>query len=171
MAQAFYATISNAGYEQFPNLVVVHVLPGFSPGSPPPRPTPGPYPDQGLPGLPAYPDQGLPGLPPRPDQGLPMPPLGIWGPPDPRPDHPIVLPPDTPIPPSWIGTLPGPGEPGSPGNPYPPGSVPDHPSTGLNTFYMVIPYVGVVGPFTMPPGVDRTPPVIEAPPAVPDQAP
>jgi hypothetical protein len=85
-----------------------------------------PYPDQGLP---PFPSQGLPGQQPRPDQGLPPfpshpiyfppaggePPLGIWGPTDPRPgyglpgsqpkpdqglppfpSHPIVLPPDLP---------------------------------------------------------------------------
>ena len=66
-----------------------------------------PYPDQGLPGNQPYPDQGLPGQQPRPDQGLPpfpshpivippmqppQPPLGIWGPNDPRPTPPIYIP-------------------------------------------------------------------------------
>ncbi len=83
------------------------------------------YPDNSLPGGQPYPDQGLPGGQPYPDQGLPggqggrpsqpiyfppeggQPPLGIWGPTDPRPgyglpkppnvpSHPIVLPPDLP---------------------------------------------------------------------------
>ena len=89
-------------------------------------PEDGPYPDQGLPGdqphpdhtLPGdqpHPDQGLPGSQPRPDQGLPGPqphpehpivlppdsggwePVFIWGPGDPRPTVPIVIP--EPIPP------------------------------------------------------------------------
>ena len=82
-----------------------------------------PYPDQGLPGNQPYPDQGLPRPPPPlgmwgPNDPRPtppiyippaggQPPLGIWGPTDPRPgyglpgeqprpSHPIVLPPDLP---------------------------------------------------------------------------
>ncbi len=91
-----------------------------------------PYPDNSLPGGQPYPDNSLPGgqggrpthpiyYPPYPDNSLPpfpsnpiyippegaQPPLGIWGPTDPRPgyglpapqphpEHPIVLPPDLP---------------------------------------------------------------------------
>lgn len=166
MAQSFYATISPAGYPQFPDLVVVHVLPGFSPGSPPPRPHP--EPPLGIWGptdpRPTHPIAGVPGFP-----GAPEPPLGIWGPTDPRPTHPIVLPPSAPVPPDWIGTLPDPGEPGSPSNPYPPGTeLPPHVG-GTQEFYLLIPYVGVVGPYTMPPGATLPPPTV--PPAVPDQAP
>ena len=52
MPTPFFATIKPAGYAQFPDLVVIVPLPGFSPGSPPPRPTPGP--------LPPYVDNTLP---------------------------------------------------------------------------------------------------------------
>jgi hypothetical protein len=106
-------------------------LPGSQPHPDQGLPGNQPYPDQGLPGNQPYPDQGLPRPPgrpthpiynpPYPSQGLPpfpsnpiyippsgaQPPLGIWGPTDPRPgyglpgdqpkpSHPIVLPPDLP---------------------------------------------------------------------------
>ena len=90
-------------------------LPGPQPVPTPPiyYPRPPVYPDQGLPGGQPYPDQGLPPgqggypshpiyLPPYPSQGLPPfpshpiapggPPLGVWGPNDPRPTQPIYLP-------------------------------------------------------------------------------
>jgi len=64
----------------------------------------GEYPDQGLPTDPR-PDQGLPGEQPEVSPPIYLPPYidnslpgggadGIWGPTDPRPGHPIVLPPD-----------------------------------------------------------------------------
>jgi hypothetical protein len=79
-----------------------------------PLPPDAPYPDQGLPGNQPYPDQGLPGDQPKPDNTLPgaqpkpehpiyLPPgsgawdpVFIWGPSDPRPTPPIVIPPDVP---------------------------------------------------------------------------
>ena len=88
-----------------------NTLPGQPPGiwgPTDPRPS---HPIAGVPGFPGYqppyPDQGLPGQQPRPDQGLPpfpshpiyippmqppQPPLGIWGPNDPRPTPPIYIP-------------------------------------------------------------------------------
>lgn len=109
------------------------VDPGYSPpwarpGRPvyPDNTLPGnqPYPDQGLPGNQPYPDQGLPGNQPYPDQGLPRPPLGMWGPNDPRPTPPIYIPPEGGQPPLgiWGPTDPRPGW-GLPG----PQPHPEHP--------------------------------------------
>ena len=142
MAQSFYATISPAGYPQFPDLVIVTPLSGFSPGSPPARPQPG---------LPPYIDNTLP---PYIDNTLPQPPLQIWGPPGPWPVPPIFLPdplpPTLPSRPGFI--IPPAGEPGSVTNPYPPGEVPPYAAAGLTKFYVVVPSVGVIGPYTSGPG-------------------
>jgi hypothetical protein len=61
--------------------------PGFWPGTPPPRPQPQP------PGI--WGGGNVP-MPTPPIYYPPSPPLGIWGPTDPRPSHPIVLPPVEP---------------------------------------------------------------------------
>ncbi len=110
--------------------------------------------------------------PPRPH---PEPPLGIWGPTDPRPTHPIAglpgfpgyLPPypsqgpgfpthpivlPDPLPPTLPPGLPAPGEPGSPSNPYPPGEVPPHAAQGIQKFHIAVQGVGIVGPYYMGPG-------------------
>lgn len=157
MAQSFYASISPAGYPQFPDLVIVTPLSGFTPGSPPGRPVPGPTPPGGPvdPGysppwaqLPVDPGYGIPERPPYPSQGPGF------------PTHPIVLP--DPLPPSLPGVIvPPPGEPGSITKPYPPGEVPPHPATGKEKFYVVQPTVGVSGPYQMMPDgtiVPATPP-------------
>jgi hypothetical protein len=66
----------------------------IAPGGLPPKP------DQGLPGAPPKPDQGLPGPQPHPEHPIALPPdsggwvpIFIWGPNDPRPTPPIVIPP------------------------------------------------------------------------------
>ena len=142
--------------------------PGIWGGGNVPMPNPPIY-WPGFPNLPGgQPPQiwGGPGsLPP-----FPMPPIfyppHIWGPPDmppgfwgggmgpgvrpqPRPEHPIVLPPDY-VPPTGPGVKP-------PVTPIPPGEVPPHPSTGVTSLYIWVPYVGVVGPIYVPPGVDAPP--------------
>ena len=61
------------------------------------------------------------------------------------------------MPPTLPG-LPPPGSPGTPSNPIPPGEVPPHASQGITKFHLLIPGVGVVGPYYVGPGV---------PPAVP----
>lgn len=160
MAQSFYATISAAGYPQFPDLVIVTPLGGFSPGSPPARPTPGPTP----PGGPVDPGYSPPWaqLPVDPGYGIPEYPH--------RPTNPIVLP--DPLPPSLPSRpgfiIPPAGEPGSVTNPYPPGEVPPHISTGFEKFYLVQPGVGVSGPYQMSPGGPGMPGM---PPAVPGSPP
>ena len=83
------------------------------------------------------------------------PPFGIWGPTDPRPTQPIYLP--DPVPPTLPG-LPPPGSPGTPTNPIPPGEVPPHAAQGITKFHLLIPGVGVVGPYYVGPGVPPAPP-------------
>lgn len=91
----------------------IPVIPGMEGGAP--------HPDQGLPGDQPRPDNTLPGAQPRPDHDLPGPqphpehpivlppdsggwePVFIWGPTDPRPTVPIVIP--EPLPPE--GERPG----------------------------------------------------------------
>lgn len=117
--QSFFALITPLGGGAYPDNTLPQPQPPSRPPGVPTHPIyMPPYPDQGLP---PFPSQGLPGSQPRPDQGLPpypshpiyippvggQPPLGIWGPTDPRPgyglpgpqphpEHPIVIPPGLP---------------------------------------------------------------------------
>lgn len=137
----FFARITPAGYEQYPDLMIVLPLEGFLPGSAPPRPHPEPPPPGGWP-HPSHPIM-LPGMPGW-GQGPGTP---GW---DPRPEHPIVLP--DPLPPQLPGIIvPPPGQPGSITQPFPPGEVPPHAAQGLSKFFVVLPGVGVVGPYTSGP--------------------
>jgi len=68
-----------------------------------PLPPDAPYPDQGLPGEQPVIDNTLPGAQPHPEHPIYLPPgngawdpVYIWGPNDPRPTPPIVIPPDVP---------------------------------------------------------------------------
>lgn len=106
----------------------------------------------------AYPDNTLP---------VPQPPLGIWGPGDPRPTNPIVIPPDAvapgvpthpihlPVYPSHpIVIPPGSLAPGVPTHPiylpvYPAHPIvipPDAVSPGVPTHPIVLPPLGIWGP-------------------------
>ena len=96
------------GYLPHPEQPIYYPLPPGVPGFPPPTidntlPGSQPHPDQGLPGSQPKPDQGLPGDQPVIDNTLPETPGSGWlpvyihGPSDPRPDHPIVIPPPVEI--------------------------------------------------------------------------
>jgi hypothetical protein len=109
-----------------------------------PEPTPptpgGPnYPSTGLPPHPAFPIFFPPGTHPG-QPGWPS-----WGP------RPPIEPPVEP--PTLPGTKP-------PGTATPPGEVPPHPAQGVTNLYVWVPYVGVVGPIYIPPGMSlpTTPP-------------
>lgn len=120
MAQPFLALITPLSDARPDNTLPTPqppVDPGYSPPWARPQP-PRPW------GPINYPDNSLPGNQPYPDQGLPKPPLGIWGPGDPRPTLPIYIPPEGGPPPLgiWGPTDPRPGW-GLPG----PQPHPEHP--------------------------------------------
>jgi hypothetical protein len=99
------------------------------------------------------------GAPPRPDQGLPQPPLGIWGPTDPRPSHPIHIPGQPPG--IWGGPplYPDQGLPGKPPGIW--GGPPLYPDQGLpgkppGIWGGAPPYVDIGGPGPQP---TPTPPI------------